>query len=70
MLRYKGKSWTAGLKDLTISGIKKYVKEVIAKNAEIDKMKIVFRGKILDNDLDIKKEGLSGRELQLIIADN
>ena len=69
-LRYKGKSWTAGLKDLTISGIKKYVKEVIAKNAEIDKMKIVFRGKILDNDLDIKKEGLSGRELQLIIADN
>ena len=46
------------------------MKEVIAKNAEIDKMKIVFRGKILDNDLDIKKEGLSGRELQLIIANN
>ena len=46
------------------------MKEIIVKNVEIDKMKIVFRGKILDNDLDIKKESLNGRELQLIIADN
>jgi hypothetical protein len=67
---YKGEVYTAGLSDLTILGIKKYCSETILKDIKIDKMKIIFRGKILDNNLDIEKEGLSGRKLELVISDN
>ena len=31
-------------------------------------MRIVYRGKMLDNNLDIKKEGLCGKQLDLIIV--
>ena len=31
-------------------------------------MRIIYRGKILDNNLDTKKEGLCGKQLDLIIV--
>ena len=54
--------------NLTILGIKEYIKECIATNERIENMRIVYRGKILDNNLDIKKEGLCGKQLDLIIV--
>ena len=68
LLNYKGKNWSAGLTNLTILGIKEYIKECIATNERIENMRIVYRGKILDNNLDIKKEGLCGKQLDLIIV--
>lgn len=69
-ISYKGKDWTAGQDDLTILGIKKYMKECIVQNEEIADMRIIFRGKILDDNLDIRKEGLCGKKLELIIVNN
>ena len=70
LISYKGRSYSAGLEYLTIFEIKKYFSEIILKDIKIDKIKIIYRGKILDNNFDIKKEGLSGRKLELVISDN
>ena len=70
LISYKGRNYSAGLEYLTILEIKKYFSEIILKDIKIDKIKIIFRGKILDNNFDIKKEGLSGRKLELVISDN
>ena len=69
-ISYKGHSWTTSQDDLTILGIKKYIREIIVKNEAIENMKIIFRGKILDDNLDIRKEGLCGKKLELIIINN
>ena len=68
LLNYKGKNWSAGMTNLTILGIKEYIKEYIATNERIENMRIIYRGKILDNNLDIKKEGLCGKQLDLIVV--
>ena len=69
-VKYQGKSYTAGLEDLTILGIKKHLVDTLFKNkVKINKLKIIFRGIILEDDLNIENEGLCGRELELIIVD-
>ena len=45
LLNYKGKNWSAGLTNLTILGIKEYIKEYIATNERIENMRIVYRVK-------------------------
>ncbi len=49
---------------------KKIYEKNIVQNEEIANMRIIFRGKILDDNFDIKKEGLCGKKLELIIANN
>ena len=69
-VKYKGKSYTAGISDYTILSIKKYfLDNIIRDMVEIDKIKIIFQGKILDNNLNIKDEGLCAREMELIVTD-
>ena len=67
-VKYKGKSYTANIGDSTILGIKKYFREIVIEdNVEIDKIKIIFQGKILDNNLNLKDEGLGAREMELVV---
>lgn len=69
-VQYEGKNYTAGLSDLTILGIKKYFVDTIFKNKiEINKIKIIFRGIILEDNLNLKNEGLCGRKLDLFVVD-
>ena len=69
-VKYQGKSYTAGIQDLTILGIKKYFVDAIFKNKiEINKIKIIFRGIILEDNLNLENEGLCGRKLDLIVFD-
>ena len=69
-VKYKGEIYSAGLTDLTILGIKKYLVNVIFKNkVEINKIKIIFRGIILEDNLNLENEGLCDRELELIVID-
>ena len=70
LIYYKGKSYTAGLQNYTILEIKNYLNNVIFNGEKkIDKVKVVFRGNILDNNLDIRKEGLTARRLELIVIE-
>ena len=70
LIYYKGKSYTAGLEKYTILEIKNYLNNVIfIGEKKIEKMKVVFRGNILDNNLDIRKEGLTTRRLELIVIE-
>ena len=70
LICYKGKAYSAGLEKYTVLDIKKYLNNIIFNNKnKIDKMIIIFRGNILDNNLDIKKEGLTSRKLELIVID-
>ena len=69
-VKYKEKYYTAGIIDRTILGIKQYFDEIIFKGSvEIERMKIIFRGIILDDDIDLEKEGLMARELELIVVE-
>ena len=69
-VKYKEEYYTAGIIDKTILGIKKYFKDVIFKGSvELKKMKIIFRGIILDDDVDLEKEALFTRLLELIVVE-
>ena len=65
---YKGKTFTAWIKDNAILGIKKYLNETLFDSKiELNKMKITFMGIILDDNLNIEKEGLCTKKLELIV---
>ena len=69
-VKYKEEYYTAGINDKTILGIKKYLNDVIFKGSvELKKMKIIFRGIILDDDVDLSKEALYTRLLELIVVE-
>ena len=69
-VKYKEEYYTAGIIDKTILGIKKYFKDVIFKGSvELKKMKIIFRGIIIDDDVDLEKEALFTRLLELIVVE-
>jgi len=68
LVYYKGKTFTAGIEDNTILGIKKYLNETLFDSKiELNKMKITFMGIILDDNLNIEKEGLCTKKLELIV---
>ena len=69
-VKYKEDYYTAGISDYTILGIKQYFNEFIFKGSvEIKKIKIIFRGIILDDDIDLEKEALLTRQLELIVVE-
>ena len=67
---YRARCYTVGIENNTILGIKEYFNESIF-NGEIpiEKMKIIFRGKILDNKINFEDEGLGAKSLELITID-
>lgn len=68
LVYYKGKTFTAGIEDNTILGIKKYLSGTLFDSKiELNKMKITFMGIILDDNLNIEKEGLCTKKLELIV---
>ena len=68
-VKYKGQAYTAGING-SILEIKKFFSEIIFEGKiKTNKIKIIFRGLILDNDLNIQNEGLCGREMELIVID-
>ena len=71
LVYYKGKAYTVGLGGKNILDVKKYFNEVLFNNTiELDKIKISFRGIMLDDYLDLKKENLYQRELELFVKND
>ena len=71
LVYYKGIAYTVGLRGKNILDVKKYFNEVLFKNTiELDKIKISFRGIMLDDYLDLKKENLYQRELELFVKND
>ena len=69
-VKYKGRSYTAAINDNTILGIKKhFIENVFNNEVQTDKIKIIFQGKILGNDINFINEGLGAREMELIVID-
>ena len=70
LLYYKGKALTAGIEDNTILGIKKYLNEVLFNGkVQINNMKIIFRGIILDDKINIEEEGLCTKKMELVVKE-
>ena len=69
-VKYKEKFYTAGIKYDTILGIKKYFMESIIKsNIKISQIKIIFQGKILDDNVNINDKGIGCRKMELFVTD-
>lgn len=70
-VKYKEKFYTTGMQDYTILGIKKYFMEYIIKNSniKISQIKIIFQGKILDDNVNIQDKGIGFRKMELFITD-
>jgi len=70
LVYYKGNAQTARIEDSTILGIKKYLNEILFNGeVQINKMKIFFRGIILDDNINIEKEGLCSRKMELVVKE-
>jgi hypothetical protein len=70
-VKYKETFYTAHIDDYTILGIKKYFMETIIKNSniKISQIKIIFQGKILDDNVNIRDKGIGNRKMELFVTD-
>ena len=67
---YKEKTYTAAISDDTILDIKKYFSENVFKGKiPVEKMKIIFRKKIIDDKINLIKEGFFSRKTELFVIE-
>ena len=70
-VKYKGISYSLGLSnDTTILSTKEELSDMLFQNnIDIDKMKLIFEGIILEDDINLKNGKLYGKTLELIVVE-